>query len=249
MTIFTGVGVALITVRDARDMPNAEATGDLAARLVGRGMRAVLACGTTGEAGQLSDRQRSEIVAAVREAVPRDVPVIAGTGAASAERAAELTGAAAQAGADAVLAWPPPDCADLAGYYAAVGRAAPSLPVLAYHVPWVSAPGVPVESLADLPVVGIKDSSGDPDRLLYEVARYSGATYVGSSALLALAGPLGCSGAILAVANVVPELCMAAFAGSAQAQLELADVHLAVRAGGVPVLRRLLAADHLAAGR
>jgi dihydrodipicolinate synthase/N-acetylneuraminate lyase len=51
MTIFTGVGVALITVRDARDRPDAGATGDLAARLVGRGLRAVLACGTTGEAG------------------------------------------------------------------------------------------------------------------------------------------------------------------------------------------------------
>jgi len=249
MTIFTGVGVALVTVRDARDMPDAAATGDLAARLVGRGMRAVLACGTTGEAGRLTDQQRSEIVAAVREAVPRDVPVIAGTGATSAARAAELTSAAAQAGADAVLAWPPPDCADLVGFYAAVGSAAPGVPVLAYHVPWVSAPGVPVDSLADLPVAGIKDSSGDPDRLLFEVARYSEATYVGSSALLALAGPLGCSGAILAVANVVPELCTAAFAGSAQAQLELTDVHLAVRAGGPPVLRQLLAADYVTGAR
>jgi 4-hydroxy-tetrahydrodipicolinate synthase len=249
MTIFTGVGVALVTVRDARDMPDAGATGDLAARLVGRGMRAVLACGTTGEAGQLTDQQRSEIVAAVREALPRDVPVIAGTGATSAARAAELTSGAAQAGADAVLAWPPPDCPDLVGYYAAVGAAAPSVPVLAYHVPWVSAPGVPVESLAHLPVAGIKDSSGDPDRLLFEVARYSEATYVGSSALLALAGPLGCCGAILAIANVVPELCTAAFTGSAQAQLELTDVHLAVRAGGAPVLRQLLAADYVAGAR
>jgi 4-hydroxy-tetrahydrodipicolinate synthase len=140
-----------------------------------------------------------------------------------------------------VLAWPPPDCRDLPGYYAAVGSAA-GLPVLAYHVPWVSAPGVPVEALADLPVAGVKDSSGDPDRLLFEVTRYSGATYVGSSALLALAGPLGCDGAILAVANVAPELCISAFAGSATAQRELADVHLAVRAGGPPELRNLLAA-------
>jgi dihydrodipicolinate synthase/N-acetylneuraminate lyase len=245
MSIFTGVGVALVTVRDARDVPDPAATGDLAARLVAQGMRAVLACGTTGEAGQLTDAQRTEIVAAVRQAVPAGVPVIAGTGATSAGRAAELTSAAAAAGADAVLAWPPRDCADLTGYYATVGAAAPGRPVLAYHVPWVSAPGVPVDVLADLPVAGIKDSSGDPDRLLFEAARYSGATYVGSSALLALAGPLGCTGAILAIANVVPELCIAAFGGSAQAQLELTDVHLAVRAGGPPVLRQLLAADYV----
>lgn len=102
---------------------------------------------------------------------------------------------------------------------------------------------MPVGALAGLPVAGVKDSSGDPDRLLAEVVRYSGATYVGSSALLALAGPLGCAGAILAVANVEPELCSAAFAGSAKAQRELTDIHLAARAGGPPVLRQMLAAS------
>jgi len=242
MSIFTGVGVALVTLRDAGDEPDPLATGALAAELAGRGMRAVLACGTTGEAGRLTNVQRRDVIAAVRAAVPADIPVIAGTGAATTADAAALTSAAAAAGADAVLAWPPPDCRDLPGYYAAVGSAAPGLPVLAYHVPWVSAPGVPVEALADLPVAGLKDSSGDPDRLLFEVTRYAGATYVGSSALLALAGPLGCDGAILAVANVAPELCISAFAGSATAQRELADVHLAVRAGGPPELRSLLAA-------
>jgi 4-hydroxy-tetrahydrodipicolinate synthase len=243
MSVFTGVGVALVTVRDARDAPDVAATGALAARLVDRGMRAVLACGTTGEAGRLTDDQRAEIIAAVRKAVPRDVPVIAGTGAQSADRAAALTSAAADAGADAVLAWPPSECEDLVGYYAAIDRAGSGLPALAYHIPWVSAPGVPVEALADLPVVGIKDSSGDPDRLLFEVTRYSGATYVGSSALLALAGPIGCTGAILAVANVAPELCALAFAGDARAQRDLTETHLAVRAGGPPVLRKMLAAE------
>jgi 4-hydroxy-tetrahydrodipicolinate synthase len=247
MSIFTGVGVALVTIRDARDRPDPVATGALAADLVARGMRAVLACGTTGEAARLNEAERTGVITAVRAAVPRDVPVIAGTGAVSAAGAVALTSVAAAAGADAVLAWPPPDCDDLPGYYAAIGSAAPGLPVLAYHVPWVSAPGLPVEALADLPVAGLKDSSGDPDRLLFEVARYSGATYVGSSALLALAGPLGCAGAILAVANVAPELCISAFAGVADAQRELTDVHLAVRAGGPPVLRELLTSDQ--AGR
>jgi 4-hydroxy-tetrahydrodipicolinate synthase len=243
MSIFTGVGVALVTVRDARDAPDAEATGALAAQLVARGMQAVLACGTTGEAGRLTDDQRTAVISAVRGAVPRDVPVIAGTGAVSAARAADLTSAAADAGADAVLAWPPPDCEDLVGFYAAIDRAGSAMPVLAYHIPWVSAPGVPLEALADLPVVGIKDSSGDPDRLLFEVTRYSRATYVGSSALLALAGPIGCTGAILAVANVAPELCTLAFGGDAQAQRDLAETHLAVRAGGPGLLRDMLAAE------
>ncbi len=241
MDLHTGVGVALVTLLDDAGGLDPAATGSLAADLVDRGMRAVLACGTTGEPATLTDAERLEVIRAVREAVPPHVPVLAGTGAASPARAAELTAAAAGAGADAVLAWPPPGCDDLAGYYAQVGRAAGGLPVLAYHIPWISSPGIPVSVLADLPVAGVKDSSGDPDRLLAEIAHYPGRTYVGSSALLALAGPLGGTGAILAIANVEPELSCAAFAGDAAAQRQLIDVHLAVREGGVPALKQILA--------
>jgi 4-hydroxy-tetrahydrodipicolinate synthase len=241
MDLFTGVGVALVTLMDDAGDVDAAATGTLAAELADRGMHAVLACGTTGEAGTLTDAERVAVIRAVRDALPSEVQVLAGTGATSAARAAELTTAAAAAGADAVLAWPPPGSDDLPGYFAAVAEAAPGLPVLAYHIPWISSPGVPVSALADLPVAGLKDSSGDPDRLLAEVAHYPGRTYVGSSALLALAGPLGGTGAILAVANAEPELCSAAFAGDAEAQHRLIDVHLAVRQGGVPALKRILA--------
>jgi 4-hydroxy-tetrahydrodipicolinate synthase len=101
---------------------------------------------------------------------------------------------------------------------------------------------VPTDALAELPVAGIKDSSGSADRLLDEVASYDGATYVGSSALLALAGPVGAAGALLALANIEPELCCRAFGGDAAAQRELAGPHLEVRRGGIPVLKRILAA-------
>jgi 4-hydroxy-tetrahydrodipicolinate synthase len=101
-----------------------------------------------------------------------------------------------------------------------------------------------VEALAGLPVAGVKDSSGDADRLLDELAHYPGATYVGSSAVLALAGPMGAAGAILALANIEPERCAAAFAGDAAAQLALADRHLEARRGGPAMLKTVLAAEH-----
>jgi 4-hydroxy-tetrahydrodipicolinate synthase len=241
MDLFTGVGVALLTLLDDAGAVDLGSTGSLASDLAGRGMQAVLACGTTGEPATLTDAERVDVIAAVRDAVPPDVPVLAGTGATSVDRAVELTAAAAGAGADAVLAWPPPGSEDLVGYYTAVGQAAGGLPVLGYHIPWVSAPGIPVSALDGLPVAGLKDSSGDPNRLLAEVAHYPGRTYVGSSALLALAGPLGGTGAILAIANVEPELCCAAFAGDAAAQLKLTDTHLAAREGGPPALKQILA--------
>jgi 4-hydroxy-tetrahydrodipicolinate synthase len=241
MDLFTGVGVALVTLLDSDGSVDNASTAALAGDLADRGMRGILVAGTTGEAATLTDAERVTLVTAVRVAVPAEVPVLAGTGDADAGRAAQLTAAAASAGADAVLAWPPPGSHDLSGYFGAVAAAAAGLPVLAYHIPWLSAPGVPVSDLARLPVSGQKDSSGDPDRLLDEIANYRGATYVGSSAVLALAGPLGATGAILAVANVEPELCARAFAGDAAAQRALTDVHLAVRAGGPPALKRLLA--------
>jgi 4-hydroxy-tetrahydrodipicolinate synthase len=244
MSVFTGVGVALVTIFAADGGVDTASTAALARDLTDRGARAVLACGTTGEAGTLTDAERVAIVTAVREAVPAGIPVLAGTGAAAAQRAADLTAAACRAGADAVLAWPPPGSADLLAYYEGIRAAADGQPVLAYHIPWVSAPGVPVDALAGLPVAGVKDSSGLADRLLDEIAHYAGATYVGSSALLALAGPLGAAGAILALANVEPERCCRAFAGDAAAQRELADRHLAVKAGGPAVLKAILAASH-----
>lgn len=238
--LFDGVGVALVTVMDQAGAVDERATARHAADLAERGMRAVLVCGTTGEAGTLTDAERMALIRAVRAAVPAGIPVLAGTGGRSIEEAVALTTAAAGAGADAVLAYPPPGSADLQACFSAVAAAASQRPVLAYHVPWISSPGIPVNELGGLPVSGIKDSSGSPDRLLDEIAHYQGPTYVGSSALLALAGPMGCAGAILALANIEPEECGSAFAGDVAAQGRLTAAHLEVRAGGPAALKRIL---------
>jgi 4-hydroxy-tetrahydrodipicolinate synthase len=241
--LFRGVGVALLTMFGDDGAIDPGATGELAAGLAERGMRAVLVAGTTGEAVTLADAERCELIEAVRAATPAGVPVIVGTGAPSTRQAVSLTADAVAAGADAVLAWPPSASRDLAGYFKAVAGAARSRPVLAYHFPRLYPPGVPVEMLPGLPVTGQKDSSGDPERLLDELTHYSGATYVGSSAVLGLAGPMGATGALLALANVEPERCVAAFAGDPAAQVALADRHLAASRGGLLALKEMLAED------
>lgn len=240
-TLFSGVGVALVTVFDEAGDLDPGSTGKLAADLTGRGVRAVLVSGSTGEAATLADTERIALIEAVRAAVPDSVPVIAGTGAPSARQAAALTSAAAAAGADAVLTWCPATCTDLPGYFSAVHEAADGRPVLAYHNPWMPSAEIPVDALASLPVAGLKDSSGSPDRLLDELAHYRGETYVGSSGYLALAGPMGADGALLALANLDPEGCARAFGGDAGAQRELAELHLEVRRGGPAAIKRILA--------
>jgi len=230
--VFEGVGVPLVTLFDAGGELDAAATASHAARLVELGVRAVVVAGSTGEAAALSPEERIALLDAVRAAVPEGggVPVVAGTGAPSARQAVALTEAARDHGADAVLVLSPPGVADARPYYERVVAAAGNVPVLAYHWPALSPPGIPVDLLGSLPVAGCKDSSGDADRLLETVSTWDGPLYVGSSAYLALAGPLGCAGAILALANAAPEAAAAAFGGDATAQRELADHHRAAMA-------------------
>ena len=239
--LFSGVGVALVTLFDSGGEIDPASTGKLAADLAARGIAAVLVNGTTGEAGTLTGAERTALIVAVRAALPSRVPVIAGTGAPSLRQAAGLTRAAVTAGADAMLTWCPPRCADLVGYFSAIREAAGGRPVLAYHNPFLSCADIPVDCLATLPVTGLKDSSGSPDRLLDELARNPVSTYVGSAAFLALAGPMGTTGALLALANLAPETCIRAWGGDASAQRGLAAEHLAVRAGGPARLKLMLA--------
>jgi 4-hydroxy-tetrahydrodipicolinate synthase len=220
--LFSGVGVALVTIFDNKGAVDAKATARIAGQLVDLGVKSVLVAGTTGEAPSLTSDERAELVSAVRAALPREAVLIAGTGAPSARQAVPLTEEAVACGADAVLALSPPGCSDVRPYYDHVAKAAGGIPVLAYHFPAASAPGLPVSVLPELPVVGLKDSSGDPSRLYEELDVFDGWLYTGSANLVLLAGALECTGAILAIANSHPELSLRAFEGDGEAQQRLA---------------------------
>jgi 4-hydroxy-tetrahydrodipicolinate synthase len=227
--LFRGVGVALATLFDDRGEVDAKATAEHAATLVELGIRAVVVAGSTGEAAALTAGERVTLLTETRKAVPSGVPVIAGTGGPSARQAAALTRDAREAGADAVLSLCPPRNNDPRPYYEAVAEAAGDLPSLAYHFPQTAPPGIPIEALPDLPVQGMKDSSGDPERLLSELEVFDRPLYVGASTMVLLGGSLGIAGAILAVANVDPEHAVAAFAGDPSAQRALHTPHKQVK--------------------
>ena len=240
---FTGVGVALVTLFDEEGEIDAPATADHAARLVDAGVAAVVVAGSTGEASTLDAEERSDLLIAVRSAVDGRVPVLAGTGAPSARQARLLSKRAEDDGADALLVLSPPQVTDPRPYYERVATAV-EIPVLAYHYPRVSAPGVPVDVLAQLPVAGIKDSSGDAERLILEAEEIAIGLYTGHPALVHLAGAIGCAGAILALANVDPEGCIRAWAGDGDCQRELINGHRAQALAGIAGLKRTLCALH-----
>jgi len=238
--VFRGVGVALATLFDVDLAVDLDATRDHAVRLVDAGIQAVIVAGSTGEASTLDREERRALVSVVKEAV--GVPVVAGTGAPSSRQAVALSLDAVASGADALLVLSPPGAADPLPYYASVRAVVPDATLLAYHYPTVSAPGIDVDALPGLPVDGCKDSSGDANRLLAELETFDRPLYTGSSAVLSLAGPLGCTGAILGLANVDPEGCIAAFTGDGAAQRALAPAHLAMGRAFPAGLKALMAA-------
>ena len=68
--------------------------------------------------------------------------------------------------------------------------------------------------------------------------------YTGSSTIVAWAGMLGATGAILAVANLEPERCVDAFAGDVQAQKDLLGAHKILSCYGVKGIKEELARRH-----
>jgi 4-hydroxy-tetrahydrodipicolinate synthase len=232
MAIFNGVGVALITLFHGNGDLDAPGTAELAARLVEAGTQSVVVGTAAGEGVALLPEERVELLDAVRGAVSA-VPVIANVDAAWGREAVRVTREAREHGADAILVPPPPFTDDAQPFYAEVASAAGAMPVLAS--------GVELAQLGRLRVVGAVDPNEDATRFLETREVFPGDLYTGSAALLALAGPVGATGAVVAMANAEPERCAAAFAGDGEAQRALAVPNVAVQIDFPEALKVLVA--------
>jgi len=184
------------------------------------GLSGYLILGSNGEASFLDERERREILMAARKHIPEDRIYMAGTGRESTRETIRWTNLAADAGADCALIVPPhyyrgrmtPDI--LRDHYTAVANAS-RIPILLYNVPQFTginfAPSL-VASLSRHPnIVGIKDSSGNIGQLS-EIIRTTPddfAVFVGSAPVFYPALCVGAVGGILAVANVIPDACVA----------------------------------------
>jgi 4-hydroxy-tetrahydrodipicolinate synthase len=220
----SGVGVALVTLFDDDGVVDVKATAERARRCVELGVSSVLVAGTTGEAARLSVQDRAELAAAVKDAAP-GVPVIVGTGHADADAAYEATARiAARGDADGFLVYCPRDAAP-APLFQRLRAEARGRHLLAYHNPALAAAReLGTDELASLEIDGAKDSSASTNRLA-DLVELGVRTYVGSATQLIVAGQCGARGALLALANVAPTDCVAAWDGDAGAQRRLFALH------------------------
>jgi 4-hydroxy-tetrahydrodipicolinate synthase len=124
--------------------------------------------GTTGEAPTLTDDEKVDLWAAVRDAVA--VPIVAGSGSYDTRHTVHLSQRAADVGVDGLLVVTPyynrPSQAGLEAHFRAVGEAT-DLPFLVYDIPIRTGRKVDTEVLVRLArevptMVGVKDAAGDP---------------------------------------------------------------------------------------
>lgn len=182
-------------------------------------LRGLVVLGSNGEAPHLSDAEADRIVEVVRDGMPADRCLIAGTGRESTRATIAASVRAARAGADAVIVRTPGfykgqmTTSALVRHYRAVADASP-VPVLLYNVQMYTgvllAPAG-VEALAAHPnIVGVKESGGDIGHIAEVVNRTPPgfAVLAGSATTFCAALSVGCRGGVLALAALAPEACL-----------------------------------------
>ena len=183
------------------------------------GLSGYVALGSTGESVLLSREEGELVLATVKEAAAPGKILIAGTGVESTAETIARTKRAASFGYQIALVKTPyyykpgyrPE--NFIQHYRAVADASP-IPILLYSVPIftnVTLEAPEIIALAQHPnIIGIKDSSGSIQRIGEVVAGAPEYFQVltGGASIIYPALAVGARGAILALADVLPEMCV-----------------------------------------
>ena len=212
-TIFTGAATAVITPfkNNTIDYP---AYDRILEDQIARGTDAIVVAGTTGEAATLTHEEHCELIAHTVEAVAGRVPVIAGTGSNDTAYGIELSKAACDAGADALLLVTP--------YY---NKATPkgliknfletadatNKPIILYNVPSRTGVNIPISVYKELAkherIVAVKEASGNISTVAALVAECGRDLdiYSGNDDQIVPILSLGGKGVISVLSNVMPK--------------------------------------------
>jgi 4-hydroxy-tetrahydrodipicolinate synthase len=220
--------VALVTPMQVDGSVDYQSLAKLVEFHIENNTSAIVSMGTTGESATLNMEEHCAVMARTVEMVNGRIPVIAGTGANSTWEAIELTRCAQQGGADACLLVTPyynkPTQEGLFLHHKKIAESV-DIPQILYNVPGRTACDMLPETVKRLSVIdniiGLKDATGDLDRLAETQALltgtdfelYSGDDETGTEFMLR-----GGDGVISVTSNVAPKamaaMCDAALAGN-----------------------------------
>ncbi|ALS98446.1 4-hydroxy-tetrahydrodipicolinate synthase [Lacimicrobium alkaliphilum] len=236
--MFKGSIVALVTPMTENGDVDYPSLQKLVEFHIQSGTDGLVAVGTTGESATLPMQEHIEVVRKIVEYAGKRIRVISGSGANSTSEAIELSQASAEVGADGLLSVVPyynkPQQRGMVAHFEKVADAC-ELPLLLYNVPGRTVADMLPQTTAELAahprIVGLKDATGDLNRL-QELKRILPEDFI----LLSGDDPTGCEfmlqgghGVISVTANVVPalmaKLCKAATSG-ARSEAEQTDKSL-----------------------
>jgi 4-hydroxy-tetrahydrodipicolinate synthase len=203
-------------------------------------------CGTTGEFSSLSLEEKRQAIEICIDEVAGQVPVVAGTGCQSTRETLELTSWAKEAGADGALVVAPyflkPTYNEVFDHYKQVDSV--GLPLVLYNIPqcagthyrWWTAEGM---GLAFDNVIGMKDSSGDMPFFMAALEKLRGTIglFVGHDEVVGAALLAGADGAILASANLIPDIWQQIYQAAQRGDVEF----VRQRQKEIQILTRLVA--------
>ncbi|MEU7301100.1 4-hydroxy-tetrahydrodipicolinate synthase [Streptomyces sp. NPDC007206] len=240
---------AMITPFTEEGALDLDGARELAEWLVAEGCDGLVLNGTTGESPTTTDAEKTELVAAVREAVGDRASLVTGVGTADTRHTVELARAAEKAGADGVLVVTPyysrPPQEALEAHFRQVADAS-GLPVMLYDIPGRTGTRIEprtVIRLAEHPrIVAVKDCSYDFLGTQKVLAHTDLAYYAGCDEHVLALYAVGAAGCVSTVANAVPGRIAAildAFdagdtARAAELQLRAAPLIEAMMAAGLP---------------
>jgi 4-hydroxy-2-oxoglutarate aldolase len=219
---FAGIYTPIVTPFTPDGEVDQRAIASNVDRYLASPLTGLVVLGSNGEAAQLEEDEADRVIGTVRERVPKGRPMLVGTGRESTRATIAASKRAAALGADAVMARTPSfykpqmTSENFIRHYTEVADASP-VPVLLYNVTMYTGVNLlpdAVEKLSEHPnIVGLKDSGNDMLQIGDYLTRSKpGFTVLaGAAPTLFSAAALGVHGAVLALAGLVPDLCVQLF--------------------------------------
>ncbi len=227
MALFKGAGVALVTPMNQDGSVNYDVLRNLVEEQISGGTDCIIACGTTGEASTLSEKEHMDVVKFIIECVNHRIPVIAGTGSNCTATAVALSRQAEEYGADGLLLVTPyynkATQGGLIRHYTAIADAV-KIPCILYNVPSRTGVTIQPETMAYLyknvsNIAGTKDATGNISMTtkLMTMVDEDFLLYSGDDDEIIPILAIGGSGIISVLSNIAPrethEICQKWFDG------------------------------------
>ena len=212
-SIFTGSCCAIITPFDKNGNPNFDALAKIIEQQIEGGTDAICACGTTGEASTMDDKEHLGVIEYIVKKVDGRIPVIAGTGSNDTRHGIALCKDAQSLGVDGLLIVTPyynkTSQRGLIHHYETLADSVDK-PIILYNVPGrtgVNIAPATLKALADHPnIAGIKEASGNMAQVVEMVSLCGDKIdfYSGCDEINVPIASVGGKGAISVLANVAP---------------------------------------------